>query len=112
MTLIVDFLVNAASLWVLDVLFDNISFSSYSVLFVTAFALMIVNALVKPILKILSLPLTILTLGLFSFVVNALVLMLAFNLTKGAYIGGLGTAILASIVLAIINPIFMKLTRK
>ncbi|MDD7305380.1 MAG: phage holin family protein [Peptoniphilaceae bacterium] len=105
-------IVNGLSLWVLDLLFTNIHFVNYQAIIVTALALVIVNAIIKPVLELLSLPLTILTFGLFSFVVNALVLMLAFNMSSGSSIDGFSTAFLASIVLSIINPLIAKLFTK
>jgi putative membrane protein len=112
MGLFISLVVNSICLWILDALFTNITFNSTSALIVTALALVIVNAVLKPILKILSLPLTILTFGLFSFVVNALVLMAAFGMSSGSHIEGFGTALFAAIVLAIINPIISNLFYK
>lgn len=108
----VSWLVNGLSLWIIDALFSNIHFVDSKAIIFTALALMVVNAIIKPILKLLSLPLTILTFGLFSFVVNALVLMLAFSMSSGSSIDGFGTALLASIVLGIINPLISKLFDK
>lgn len=112
MGFVASWIVNALSLWVIDLLFSNINFVNFQAIIVTALALMLVNAIIKPILKLLSLPLTILTFGLFSFVVNALVLMLAFKMSSGSNIGGFGTALLASIVLGIINPFISRLFAK
>lgn len=112
MGFVVSWIVNALSLWVLDLLFSNIHFVGYQAIIFTALALMLVNAVIKPILKLLSLPLTILTFGLFSFIVNALVLMLAFKMSSGSNIDGFGTALLASIVLGIINPLIGKIFNK
>lgn len=112
MGFVASWIINALSLWILDVLFSNIHFVNYQAIIITALALMLVNAVIKPILKVLSLPLTILTFGLFSFVVNALVLMLAFKMSSGSNIDGFGTAILASIVLGIINPFIERIFTK
>lgn len=112
MGFVVSWIVNAISLWIIDALFTNIHFINYQAIIVTALVLMIVNAIIKPILKLLSLPLTLITFGLFSFVVNALVLILAFKMSSGSSIDGFGTALLASIVLGIINPFISKLFTK
>ena len=104
MTFLVRWIVNALSLYILDILFEGITFSQNKDIIITALLLMLVNAIIKPILKLLSLPLTIITFGLFSFIVNAIVLEITFNLASGASINSFGTALIASIILAIINP--------
>ena len=103
MTFLIQWIANAISLYLLDILFDGITFTENKAI-ITALILMFVNAIIKPILKLLSLPLTIVTFGLFSFIVNAIVLQITFNLASGASINSFGTALIASIILAIINP--------
>ncbi|MDU5914288.1 MAG: phage holin family protein [Anaerococcus vaginalis] len=112
MKLLIQWLVNAISLYILDILFSGISFTENKAIIITALLLVFVNAIIKPILKLLSLPLTIITLGLFSFIVNAIVLQIAFNLSSGAMIDSFSTAIFASIILAIINPVIEDLFQK
>lgn len=63
----------------------------------------LLNMLIRPILLFLTLPINILTLGLFTFVVNAIVLRLAAGLLKGFDIDGWFSAIIGAIVLAIVN---------
>lgn len=98
-TLIANFI----SIYVIDLLFKSIHFYSSGAILVLAIVLGLVNIFIKPILKLLSLPLTILTFGIFSLVVNAIVLMIAFKFTPNAYIASFGTAFWASIVLSIVN---------
>jgi putative membrane protein len=62
-----------------------------------------VNAFVKPVMVFLTIPLTIVTLGLFLLVVNALMLQLAAALSPGVRVAGFGPAILGSIVLTVLN---------
>lgn len=104
MTFLIQWIANAISLYLLDILFDGITFAENKAIIITALILMFVNAIIKPILKLLSLPFTIVTFGLFSFIVNAIVLQITFNLASGASINSFGTALIASIILAIINP--------
>ncbi|MFC4805523.1 phage holin family protein [Filifactor villosus] len=68
--------------------------------------LAVLNTLVKPLLQIISLPITVLTLGLFSLVVNGIVFALAAVLTPNFTVAGLGSAILASILFTILNVMF------
>lgn len=63
----------------------------------------IINATIKPILKVLSFPITLLSFGLFSFIINAVVLKLAFMIVPGAYISGIFTTIIAAILISVVN---------
>ena len=94
MTFLVQWIADALSLYILDILFEGITFSQNKDIIITALLLMLVNAIIKPILKLLSLPLTIITFGLFSFIVNAIVLEITFNLASGASINSFGTALI------------------
>ncbi len=64
------------------------------------------NLFIRPILLILTLPITIVTLGLFSLVINALLVMLASLLVPGFFIGGFWTALLFALALSVINWVF------
>ncbi len=68
-----------------------------------AVVLGLINAVVRPAVKLLSLPLTLLTLGLFALVVNGLMVMLCAYFVDGFKVDGLGAAILFSIILAVVN---------
>jgi putative membrane protein len=75
---------------------------------VAAIVIGLVNAIVRPILGILAFPVTLITFGLFSFVLNAIALMIASALTPASYgfrIDGFGAAFLGSIVLSIVSSI-------
>lgn len=77
-----------------------------------AFWLALLNTVLKPILVLLTLPLTILTLGLFLLVLNGLMLWLAARLVAGFSIpGGFGTTILASVVLSLVGMVWKGLTQ-
>lgn len=103
--LCVSLIVNGISFFVLDLLFDGILIQPGAL--ITLMILFgILNCIVKPILKILSFPLTFMTFGLFSFVINGMVLYWAFSFVNGAYCSSLFTGILASIVLSILNSGF------
>ena len=76
---------------------------------VASFVLALVNILVRPFLYILTLPVTILTLGLFSFVVNALMLLLVNKITgTGFMIDGFGQALAIAILMSVFNVILNK----
>ncbi|MGE5298058.1 MAG: phage holin family protein, partial [Acidobacteriaceae bacterium] len=76
---------------------------------VVAVVLGIINISIKPLLLILTLPLTVITLGLFALVINALLILLAGKIVPGFEIASFWWAVLFSIVLAIINGVFRKL---
>ncbi|MHA7209134.1 phage holin family protein [Arthrobacter sp. MDT1-65] len=78
-------------------------------LIVTAAVVGLVNALVGPVLRLLALPLTLLTLGLFSLVVNAVLLWLAAVFSGSLQLGGPLTTILAAFVISVLNAIGTRL---
>jgi putative membrane protein len=73
---------------------------------VLAIVLGIINVFIKPVVKLITLPLTIVTLGLFSLVVNALFIILASRIVPGFSVAGFWTAFWFSIVLSLINAFF------
>jgi putative membrane protein len=75
--LLVALAINAAALWVANVLFDSVHISGFWAYFVGALVLGIANGIIKPILAILTLPLIIITLGLFLLVINIAMVALA-----------------------------------
>jgi len=81
----------------------GVSVDGFLTAIVVAFVLGILNALLKPVLIILTLPVTVMSLGLFLLVINAFIILLADYFVRGFNVGGFGTAIVFSILLAIIN---------
>ncbi len=107
-----DFLIHwgimSLSLWVARYLFSGLTFSSKSSLLVSALMLGFANAILRPILIVLTLPLTVLSLGLFLLVINALMIMLVSALVKGFKVSGFWTAFFASIFIAVFG-LFLEL---
>ncbi len=95
--------VTALSLWAASFVFDGLRFASVSALVVAALLLGLANAVVRPLLILLTLPLTLLTLGLFLLVVNAMMLLLVSALVTGFTIAGFWTAFFASIFISILS---------
>lgn len=79
---------------------------------VLAFVLAVLNAIVKPLLIILTFPITIITLGLFLFVINALIILLADWLMKGFDVDGFWWALLFSLLLSIVTSVLYKEDKK
>lgn len=78
---------------------------------VLAVVLGIINTFIKPVITLLTLPITIVTLGVFSLVVNALFIMLAALLVPGFSVGGFWSALLFAIVLFLVNTFFHILSK-
>lgn len=99
---LLTWLVTAVSLFVTAYIVPGFTVTSFGAALLASVVLGLVNAIIKPILVILTLPLTILTLGLFLFVVNAITIWLAGALTPGFTVTGLLPALLGSIVLTLV----------
>lgn len=96
---------NALLILALPYILPGVAVSGFLAAFITAVVLAVLNVLVKPVLIVLTLPVTVLSLGLFLFVINALLLMLASVIVPGFYVSGFGAALLFSFVLSLVNAI-------
>ncbi len=105
MNLIIRLLVTAVVAFFLTKILSGVHFEGFSTAIVFAIVLGILNLIVSPILKILGLPLTILTLGLFSLVINALVILIADYFIDGMTIDGFWWAFIFSIALSLITSL-------
>jgi len=95
--------ISALGLWVASLLLPGIAFESPGKLAIAAMLLGVVNAIVRPIAFILTLPLTLVTLGLFLFVLNAAMVGLVARLVPGFTISGFWTAMGAAVVVWIVS---------
>ncbi|WP_100374010.1 phage holin family protein [Bacillus sp. FJAT-45037] len=106
---IIGLVLNALVLLLIAYVFDGFELSGFGAAIIASLLLSVVNAIVKPILVVLTLPITILTLGLFLFVVSALTLLLTAALMGDAFIiNGFGMALLASILIALLQTFVVK----
>jgi putative membrane protein len=101
-------LVTALSLLVVDLAVPGVDIATFVAALLAAVAIGMVNGLVKPVLSILSLPITILTLGLFSFVVNGICFWLASLLVPGFAVHGFLAMILGPVVLSLASTFLNK----
>lgn len=101
--MLISLFVNAISVFFAAYVLRGVQVNSFWTALIVAVLLAIINAIVKPILIFLTIPITILTLGLFILVINALLLMLVDTLLDGLKIKNFGWAVLFGIVLSIIN---------
>ena len=102
---IIHILITAVLLVLVAKIVSGIEVSDWGAAIFAALVLGIVNAVIKPILIILTIPITILTLGLFLFVINALMLWLVSGLVRGVKIAGFGYALVGSIILSVLNTL-------
>ena len=101
--------ITALSLWVASHVFSGIRFSSTSSLIVSALLLGFANAVLRPLLIVLTLPLTLVTLGFFLLVINALMLLLVAKLVDGFKISGFWTAFFASLFISLLSMVLGSL---
>ncbi len=109
MGILINWLVSAFAILVTAYILPGVHVQSFTAALVAAVVLGVINAFIKPVLIILTLPINILTLGLFTFVINALVIILTANLVPGFKVDGFWWALLFSIVLSLINSVIHKL---
>lgn len=96
-------LVNAAAIWVATRLVPGIEARGAGALLAAGLALGVVNAVVRPVLVALTFPLTVLTLGLFLLVLNALCFWLASALVPGFAVHGFGAAFLGALLVSVVS---------
>jgi putative membrane protein len=95
--------INTLSLWVADDVFDTISFATPQSLFIAGLMLGIINVFLKPLLVILTLPLSIITFGLFVLIINALMLLLVAWLVPGFVVTGFWSGFFVAIFVSVFS---------
>lgn len=110
MNILIRILVTAILVMVIAHVMNGITVDSFTTSLVVALVLGILNFLVKPILVLLTLPITIFTLGLFYLVINAVIILLCDKLVDGFGVSSFWTALLFSIILSISQSLVYKLT--
>jgi putative membrane protein len=103
MKLLLVWLINAAALFALPYLFDSIRVDTFYTALIVALILSILNTVVRPILLVLTLPITLLTLGLFIFILNGLLLWFVASFVQGFTIAGFWPAVFGAIVYSLIS---------
>jgi putative membrane protein len=103
MRLLVTWLINAAALFALPYLMQSIKVDNFVVALIAALLLGLLNALIRPLLVLLTLPVTVLTLGLFIFVINGLLFWLVADFVEGFHVGGFWPAVGGAILYSIIS---------
>ena len=112
MYILIRWLLNAAALMAVAYLVPGFHVQTFYTALIVALVLGIVNAVIKPILVILTLPISILTLGLFTFVINASLLLLVSTVVKGFEVESFTAALLGGLVLWVISWFTSAITKK
>ena len=107
--LIIRWLLFAGALLFTAWLIPGISFANFQTALLAAFVMGLVNIFIRPIILILTLPLNLITLGLFTFIINALMFLLVAKIVAGFIVTGFLTALLGSIVLSVISIFINKM---
>ena len=98
MKLLVRWVLLAAALLLVAYVYDGVAITSFASALIAAFVLGLLNTIVRPLLVLLTLPVTLLTLGLFLFVINALMFWAAASLLPGFNVAGFTAALIGSVI--------------
>src|ERR1700710_1232160 len=103
MAVLLTWLINALALLIITYIVPSIQIKSFGTALIVAIVLGLINTIIRPVLIVLTLPVTILTLGLFILVVNALCFWLCASLLKGFEVSGFWSAFFGSILYSIVS---------
>src|SRR4051812_27569574 len=108
MNFILKILITSINVFILAYILPGVIIDDYFTAIVVALVLSILNGLVKPLLVLLTLPATLLTLGLFLFVINACIILMADHFVGGFIVKGFWNALLFSLLLSFFNSFIQK----
>jgi putative membrane protein len=111
MKVLANWVLSALALFIVSKVVPGIRLADFWSALIAVAVIGLVNALIKPLLFILTLPITIITLGLFTLVINALMFLLASTFTPGFKVDGFMAALLGSLVFSIITTLLNTLVR-
>lgn len=103
MRLLITWLINALALLALPYLMHSVTVSDFATALVAALFLGLVNTLIRPVLVLLTLPVTLLTMGLFILVINAILFYAVAHVVEGFHVASFGSAFVAAILYSIIS---------
>ena len=105
MKLITKWLLSAAALLAVAYLYNGVQVTSFTAALIAAFVIGLFNMILRPVLVVLTLPVTVITLGLFLFVINALMFWAASGVLGGFQVNGFGAALLGSLIYSVFGII-------
>jgi len=103
MRLLLTWLINAAALMALPYLMHSVYVTNFSAALVAALLLGLVNTFIRPVLVVLTLPVTVVSLGLFILIINALLFLLVSRVVAGFHVAGFWSAFVAAILYSVIS---------
>lgn len=112
MKYLINWIVMALAVFISAEIIPGVEVDSFFVAFIAALVLGVINVLLKPILLILTLPINILTLGLFTLVINAFLVLLASNWVDGFTVNGFWWALIFSLVMSIVQSALHQIGKK
>ena len=112
MKYVINWLVMTLAVFISAQIIPGVSVDSFFVAFVAALVLGVINIFLKPILLILTLPINLFTLGLFTLVINAFLVLLASNVVDGFHVDGFWWALLFSLAMSIVQSALHQIGRK
>lgn len=107
----VRFLLSGLAVTLTAYLLPGVNVKHYGYALLVAFMISVVNFFVKPLLVLLTIPITVFTLGLFLLVINAIIILLVDALTPGFAVDGFWWALAFSLIMSVFNSIFNDLTK-
>lgn len=109
---LINLIITAVAVYVLSKLLEpHIRIDTFSTALIFALVLAFLNAIVKPLLIILTLPITIVTLGLFLLIINIIIIKLADSLVSGIYVDGWLWALIFGFLLSVLSSLLQQLTK-
>jgi putative membrane protein len=105
MKLIFKWLLSAAALLLVAHLYPGVQVDNFSAALVAAFVIGLLNTFVRPVLVLLTLPVTVVTVGLFLFVINALMFWAAGSMLAGFHVSGFGAALIGSLIYSLLGVV-------
>jgi putative membrane protein len=111
LNLLIKLLVNGLAVLITSYLLPGVTISGMLGAVIVAAVLALLDAILKPIMIVLTLPVTVLSLGLFLLVINALVILLASRLVPGFTVDGFWWALLFSVILAIVSSLLERVAK-
>lgn len=112
MGILMYLLINGFTIFVAAQVLSGVHVNNFFTAIIVAVILGIVNTLIKPILVLLTLPLTLITFGLFAFVINALMVLLVSKIVPGFVVDGFLWALIFSLVISIISSFLNSLLKR
>jgi putative membrane protein len=104
-------LVNGLAVFITAYLLPGVQVENYLVALIVAVVLALINTLIKPIIILFTLPVTIITFGLFVLVINAVLVMIVANIVPGFEVVSFGWALLFGLILSIVNALLSSLVK-